>query len=108
MDLNEFLATLWFYLYPVLLVSSIVLCIVGALKRRLSKPLYLFSCIFLTGVVLGYAYYLINLYSGSSEASFLAATRSFYFWFYFIALWLFVIGFVLTVLYKVFLKSPRS
>src|SRR5690606_34776312 len=105
MDLNEFLATLWFYLYPVLLIGSIVLFVVGALKHKLSKPLYLFSCIFLAGVVIGYAYYLINLYNGASNAGFFAATHSFYFWFYYLALWLFVIGVLVTFLYKTFRRT---
>lgn len=107
MDFNKLLATLWFYLYPTLLVVSTALCIVGILRKRLkTKVIYLFSYIFFGGVLLGYTYYLINLYSNTSNSvSLISATESFYFWFYYLAIWLFLADVFLTFLFIIVQKS---
>jgi hypothetical protein len=106
MDFNRLLATIWFYLYPTLLVVTMGLCIVGILRRReKAKAIYIFSYIFFGGVFLGYMYYLINLYSNTSKSiSLLSATESFYYWFYYLAIWLFLTDVFLTLLFVIVQK----
>jgi len=106
MDTRQFFETLWFFMYPLLLIGSVALFIQGFLRRRLSKSLYHFSCIFLSGVILGYGYYLTDHFTSSSDPDFFSATLSFYSWFSFVALWLLVIGILLTILRREFLKLP--
>jgi hypothetical protein len=112
MDFNSSLATAWVILYPILLVGTISLSIIGIVKRKWVKPVYFFSLVFSVGVILGYLYYLIILYTDPSTyagLSLINTTISFLFWFVFFAAWLFFLAIVLTVIFKfIYLRRQKT
>lgn len=105
----EFLATIWFYLFPVIIIVAIGIVL---LKKflNINNSLILFSKVFLTLLLLAYLCYNYLLFANKENEitnyfkDFMKINTSFYYWVYYIAFF-FVLVSVLSSVIQKFLKK---
>ena len=105
----EFLATIWLYLFPIIIIGAIGVIL---LKRflNLNNSLVLFSKVFLILLLIAYLYYNYLLFTNKENditnyfKDFMKINTSFYYWVYYIAFY-FVLASALIVVIRKFLKK---
>ena len=110
MDFNKVLATIWYYMYPILFTGSLILFFLSFFIRQKSKRwdfVNTFSRVFLLQMLLSYFYHLYLAFTkgdhlkrfGFSEyfENFMPIGESFYFWAYYLAFYFAIVSILLTL-----------
>lgn len=106
MDILKILGTIWMYMYPVLLVSTllvVILNIVGYKPERIYQY-SVFSKIFVSLMIASFVYYIYDALSRSNKG-FIELLQGFYEWAIYLAFYFLIISLIGTVLFIFFKKQ---
>ncbi|UGU18152.1 hypothetical protein LS482_09755 [Sinomicrobium kalidii] len=106
MDILKILGTIWMYVYPVLLVSTllvVILNVVGYKHERIHQY-GIFSKIFVSLMIASFIYYLYDALPRSNKG-FIELAQGFYEWAIYLAFYFLIISLIGTALFIFFKKQ---
>jgi hypothetical protein len=106
------LATIWYYLFPVLLVGSLIIILAGK-HLKIEQRVRIVFKVFFTLIGVAYIYYTISLLLddrnkiGNYFSDFNAINESFYYWSYYIAFFFFLASILIVFIYEKLRNKKR-